>query len=38
MNQIENIMNQLRLHGMSRNWRSLTETHRALELSLNEGL
>jgi DNA replication protein DnaC len=38
MNQIENIMNQLRLHGMSRNWRTLTETRRVHELSLVEGL
>jgi DNA replication protein DnaC len=38
MNQIESIMNQLRLHGMSRNWRALTETRRAHELSLSEGL
>jgi len=38
MNQMENIMNQLRLHGMSRNWRALTETRRAHELSLTEGL
>lgn len=38
MNQIENIMNQLRLHGMSRNFRVLTETRRVHELSLAEGL
>ena len=38
MNQIESIMSQLRLHGMSRNWRSLTETRRAHELSLGDGL
>lgn len=38
MNQIENIMNQLRLHGMSRNFRVLTETRRLHELSLAEGL
>jgi DNA replication protein DnaC len=38
MDQIENIMNQLRLHGMGRHWRALTETRRAHELSLHEGL
>lgn len=38
MNQIENILNQLRLHGMSRNWRALNETRRVNELSLAEGL
>lgn len=38
MNQIENIMNQLRLHGMSRNWRTLTETRRVHELSFSEGM
>jgi DNA replication protein DnaC len=38
MNQIESIMNQLRLHGMSRNWKTMTETRRSLELSFSEGL
>lgn len=38
MNQIESIMNQLRLHGMSRNWKALIETRRAHEVSLSEGL
>jgi DNA replication protein DnaC len=38
MNQIESIMNQLRLHGMSRNWKALTETRQVHELSLSEGL
>lgn len=38
MNQIENIMNQLRLHGMSRNWKALNETRRVHELSFIEGL
>lgn len=38
MDQIENIMNQLRLHGMGRNWKVLTETRRTHELSLSEGL
>ena len=38
MSQIENTMNQLRLHGMSRNWKALTETRRAYELTLQEGL
>jgi DNA replication protein DnaC len=38
MNQIESIMNQLRLHGMGRNWKALTETRRAHELSFSEGL
>jgi len=38
MDQIENIMNQLRLQGMSRNWKALTETRRVHELTLAEGL
>jgi DNA replication protein DnaC len=38
MEQIENMMNQLRLNGMGRNWKVLNETRRAHELSLNEGL
>jgi len=38
MDQIENIMNQLRLQGMSRNWKTLTETRRVHELTLAEGL
>jgi len=38
MNQIENILNQLRLHGMCRNWKALNETRRVHELSLAEGL
>jgi DNA replication protein DnaC len=38
MNQIESILNHLRLHGMSRNWKALIETRRAHELSLSEGL
>ena len=38
MNQIESSLNQLRLHGMSRNWKTLLETRRAHELSLNDGL
>jgi DNA replication protein DnaC len=38
MNQIESTMNQLRLHGMSRNWNALLETRKALDLSLHEGL
>lgn len=38
MDQIENFMNQLRLQGMSRNWKALTETRRVHELTLAEGL
>ena len=38
MDQIESIMNQLRLHGMACNWKALTETRRAHELSFSEGL
>lgn len=38
MMQIETQMGQLRLHGMSRNWKAMLETHRHNELSLEEGL
>lgn len=38
MNQIENTLTQLRLHGMSRNWKALTETRQVHELSFSEGL
>lgn len=38
MEQIENMMGQLRLAGMSRNWKILAETRRIHELSLCEGL
>jgi len=36
--QIETQMGHLRLHGMSRNWQAMLETHRHTELSLEEGL
>jgi DNA replication protein DnaC len=38
MNTIENKMNQLRLHGMSRSWQALTETRKNHELSAAEAL
>lgn len=38
MNNIENQMSQLRLHGMKNNWSALLETKKAHELSLTEGL
>lgn len=36
--QIETQFGQLRLHGMNRSWKSLLETRRQSELSLEEGL
>ena len=38
MNNIENQLNQLRLHGIKSSWNALTETKRLNELSLAEGL
>lgn len=38
MNTIEAQLGQLRLHGMSRSWKALTETRRHSELSLVDGL
>ena len=38
MNQIETQLGQLRLSGMSKQWKALTETQRVYELSLAEGL
>lgn len=38
MMQIETQFGQLRLHGMNRSWKSLLETRRQSELSLEEGL
>lgn len=38
MNTIETQLGQLRLHGMTRSWKTLTETRRHSELSLSEGL
>jgi len=38
MNTIEAQLGQLRLHGMTRSWKALTETRRHGELSLSEGL
>ena len=38
MERIENMMGQLRLGGMSQNWRLLMETRRVHELSLVDGL
>jgi DNA replication protein DnaC len=38
MMQIETQLSQLRLHGMGRTWRALTETRRQHELNLVEGL
>lgn len=38
MNNIETTMRNLRLHGMERNWKAMTETRRSHELTLSEGL
>ena len=38
MNNIETTMRTLRLHGMERNWKAMTETRRSHELTLSEGL
>jgi len=38
MNTIEAQLGDLRLHGMSRSWKALTETRRHSELSLSDGL
>lgn len=38
MMQIETQLGQLRLHGMTRNWKAMLETRRHSELSLEEGL
>lgn len=38
MNNIETQMRILRLHGMERNWKAMTETRRSHELTLSEGL
>ena len=38
MIQIESQLSHLRLHGMSRSWKALTETRRQHELTLSEGL
>jgi DNA replication protein DnaC len=38
MLQIESKLTSLRLHGMSRSWKALTETRQTHELSLSEGL
>ena len=38
MTQIETQLAQLRLHGMSRNWKAMQETRRHTELSFAEGL
>lgn len=38
MNNIENQLNQLRLHGIKSSWNALMETKRFNELSLTEGL
>lgn len=38
MTQIESLLSQLRLQGMSRSWKALLETRKAHDLSLSEGL
>ncbi len=38
MMQIESLLSQLRLQGMSRSWKALQETRKAHDLSLSEGL
>lgn len=38
MSTIESHLTQLRLHGMARSWKSLTESHRQGQLSLADGL
>lgn len=38
MMQIESLLSQLRLQGMSRSWKALLETRKAHDLSLSEGL
>ena len=38
MNNIENQLAELRLHGIKSSWKALTETKRMSELSLPEGL
>jgi DNA replication protein DnaC len=38
MNQLENQMNKLRLHGMTKSWIALQETRKSHELSLMDGL
>jgi len=38
MVQIETFLNQLRLHGMNRNWKAMVETRSHNELKLEEGL
>jgi DNA replication protein DnaC len=38
MMQIESLLTQLRLHGMSRSWKALAETRKAHELTFNEGV
>ncbi len=38
MNQLENQMNKLRLHGMIKSWTALQETRKLHELSLMDGL